>query len=188
MDPCTGFWRPRGAEYAAGSAHGAARRGALADSVAGTIDSSGHRRSQGKGSPRPDGACGAEMASHAECLRDCRRRHRGRGGSADGGGGEVSTSPNLRNYTRTLCCVINPSRGDTRSFRLKERLAVKRIGEEYGCHACGSKVPGTHSGFFVLDHQEPISRQSPTGARRLYPNCVTCSKRQGGWLTQNGGE
>lgn len=81
-----------------------------------------------------------------------------------------------------------PSRGDTRSFRLKERLAVKRIGEEYGCHTCGSKVPGTHSGFFVLDHQEPISRQSPTGPRRLSPHCVTCSKRQGGWITQNGGE
>ena len=80
-----------------------------------------------------------------------------------------------------------PARGPDRDFTADERAEINRIGAETGCHTCGTLNPETSSDNFVPDHQLP-SALNPIGrAQRLYPQCLTCSRRQGGWITGNSG-
>lgn len=81
-----------------------------------------------------------------------------------------------------------PSRGPTRSFRVEERKEINRIGYQYGCHTCGIKSPGISSGNFIPDHLPPISWGAGSADGRMYPHCIACSRRQGGWLTGNEGK
>jgi hypothetical protein len=61
-----------------------------------------------------------------------------------------------------------------------EQQQVNKIGNENGCHTCGTSTPGTKSGNWVGDHQ-PANKLNPTGgSQRLYPHCLSCSRRQGG--------
>ena len=72
-----------------------------------------------------------------------------------------------------------PARGPERNFRTGERDEINRIGSESGCHTCGTRNSGTQSGNFVPDHQQP-SAINPSGRQqRLFPQCITCSRRQG---------
>ncbi len=60
-----------------------------------------------------------------------------------------------------------------------ERNALNRIGDEFGCHSCGTTTPGTKSGNWVGDHQ-PVSSHVPPGTPQvLYPQCLTCSNDKG---------
>lgn len=60
-----------------------------------------------------------------------------------------------------------------------ERNALNPIGDEFGCHSCGTTTPGTKSGNWVGDHQ-PVSSQVPPGTPQvLYPQCLACSNDQG---------
>ncbi|MBM3529056.1 MAG: hypothetical protein FJX62_13285 [Alphaproteobacteria bacterium] len=77
-----------------------------------------------------------------------------------------------------------PARGPNRSFNKYERDAGLRIFRLWGCHTCGSFQAGTPSGFPVLDHQYPTALISPGTAQRLYPQCLSCSLRQGGSVQQ----
>ena len=61
-----------------------------------------------------------------------------------------------------------------------ERAEVNRIGQESGCHTCGAKSPGTKSGNWVGDHQPPSSLAKPGEKQDLYPQCLNCSRQQGG--------
>lgn len=72
-----------------------------------------------------------------------------------------------------------PARSPDRIFA-DERLELNRIGRVAGCHTCGTKHPQTRSGNFVGDHQDPSSLAAPGALQRLYPQCLTCSLRQGG--------
>ncbi len=75
-----------------------------------------------------------------------------------------------------------PARGPQRDFTNEERDGINQIGAETGCHTCGTTEPGTSSGNFVPDHQLP-SALNPSGqAQRLYPQCISCSWLQGGWV------
>ena len=77
------------------------------------------------------------------------------------------------------------ARGPERNFTASEHREINRIGRETGCHTCGTFEPGTPRGNFVLDHQLP-TRWNPLGkTQRLFPQCATCSQRQGGWITNN---
>jgi RHS repeat-associated protein len=72
------------------------------------------------------------------------------------------------------------ARGPDRDFTDEEREAIDAIGRATGCHTCGSKSPRTKSGHFIPDHQPP-SALNPSGSpQRLYPHCLSCSRRQGG--------
>jgi hypothetical protein len=74
-----------------------------------------------------------------------------------------------------------PARGPGRNFTAQERRELNRIGQKYGCHTCGTRDPGTISRNFVGDHQ-PLSSSNRSNARQaLYPHCLLCSLRQGGW-------
>ena len=73
-----------------------------------------------------------------------------------------------------------PARGPGRDFTPEEREKINEIGNETGCHTCGSKNPGTKSGNFVPDHQPPNGLNPDGGPQRLYPQCLSCSRTQGG--------
>lgn len=75
-----------------------------------------------------------------------------------------------------------PARGPERNFTTTERDELNRIGSETGCHTCGTKIGGTPLGNFVVDHQPPSALNSLGRVQQLYPQCLTCSLRQGGWI------
>ena len=79
-----------------------------------------------------------------------------------------------------------PARGPERDFSVGERFQLNEIGKETGCHTCGTDAPGTRTGNFVADHQPPTALNSNNSAQRLFPQCVTCSLRQGGWISGRG--
>jgi hypothetical protein len=73
-----------------------------------------------------------------------------------------------------------PARGAGRDFRQSERDELNRISRRYGCHTCGTTDPGTRRGNFVIDHQLPA--RLAVEPYRLYPQCISCSDRQGGYV------
>jgi RHS repeat-associated protein len=73
-----------------------------------------------------------------------------------------------------------PARSGDRDFTPGERGAVNAEGAEKGCHTCGTTDPGTKSGNFVPDHQPPTALNPAGGAQTLYPQCLSCSRTQGG--------
>lgn len=80
-----------------------------------------------------------------------------------------------------------PARGPSRRFTTDERDAINKLGARFGCHTCGSFDPGTSLGNFVPDHQLPNALNRLGAPQRLYPQCLTCSFRQGSWITNNRG-
>lgn len=72
-----------------------------------------------------------------------------------------------------------PARGPERNFTAAERREINRIGAETGCHSCGTRDPGTTSGNFYIDHQLPNAINPAGRPQRLYPQCQSCSARQG---------
>src|SRR5262249_37435967 len=85
-----------------------------------------------------------------------------------------------------FACETLPARGPTRDSTAFERAEINRFGYNTGCHTCGIRNPGTHSGNFVADHQPPTALNHFGRPQRLYPHCLTCSLRQGGWITSRG--
>ncbi len=79
-----------------------------------------------------------------------------------------------------------PARSPSRSFTVEERTEINQIGSQKGCHTCGRRSPGTTSGNFIPDHQPPTALNSSGRAQQLYPQCLTCSLRQGGWIRGRG--
>jgi len=77
-----------------------------------------------------------------------------------------------------------PARGPDRDFTRDERDRINEIGGETGCHTCGSKDPGTKSGDFVPDHQPPSATNTDQKPQSLFPQCLGCSRKQGGEVRQ----
>lgn len=77
-----------------------------------------------------------------------------------------------------------PARGPTRNFTPGERAANDRNMAASGCHTCGTRKPGTASGHAVPDHQPPSALNPNGGPQQLYPHCASCSRQQGGQVTQ----
>jgi hypothetical protein len=75
-----------------------------------------------------------------------------------------------------------PARGPGRNWTAEEIRENNRIGRKYGCHTCGTRDPGTRSGNYVLDHQRSTALGSEREHRRIFPQCVGCSNRQGGYV------
>lgn len=72
-----------------------------------------------------------------------------------------------------------PASGPGRLFTGAERSAINEIGRRTGCHTCGTTDPGGAHGNFIPDHQPP-SKMANGQPQRLYPHCISCSRRQGG--------
>jgi hypothetical protein len=64
-----------------------------------------------------------------------------------------------------------------------EQAEIDRIGAKSGCHTCGTRNPGTRRGHWIGDHQPPGGLNASGNAQRLYPHCVSCSSRQGGYVS-----
>ncbi|MBM3529058.1 MAG: hypothetical protein FJX62_13295 [Alphaproteobacteria bacterium] len=79
-----------------------------------------------------------------------------------------------------------PARGPERDFTARERGEINRIGRQTGCHTCGTMEPGTRSGNFVCDHQFPNALNPAGWPQRIYPQCMACSDRQGGYVHRLG--
>lgn len=77
-----------------------------------------------------------------------------------------------------------PARGAQRNFTSEERREVDRMGNQHGCHTCGTMTPGSKLGHWVPDHQAPSALSRPGATQRLYPQCLSCSYQQGGEVTQ----
>ena len=60
------------------------------------------------------------------------------------------------------------------------RLQNTANGYAFGCHRCGTKDPGTHSGAFIFDHQIPTAVNRRGALQFGYPHCYYCSNEQGG--------
>lgn len=60
------------------------------------------------------------------------------------------------------------------------RRANDENGRQGGCHTCGTGDPGTRRGSYVADHQPPTALTPPGTSQRGYPQCLSCSRRQGG--------
>ena len=70
---------------------------------------------------------------------------------------------------------------NSRNFSKSQREAINEIGNDTGCHTCGTTDAGTKSGNFILDHQPGISL-APQASKRLFPHCTNCSSSQGGTM------
>ena len=61
----------------------------------------------------------------------------------------------------------------------QQRRVLDAIGQQYGCHGCGSIENLTPNGHFVGDHQMPRALGRST---IIIPHCVHCSNIQGGYV------
>ncbi len=62
-----------------------------------------------------------------------------------------------------------PARGPG-PINTKEQEQNNENGDEYGCHTCGRKDPGTKSGDWVGDYQPPSALNIFGRAQRIYPH------------------
>lgn len=70
----------------------------------------------------------------------------------------------------------------------EQQEQINENGDRYGCHTCGTKNPGTKSGNWIGDHQDPTIINAPGKPQVYYPHCVGCSNAQGGrlrWIPKN---
>jgi hypothetical protein len=66
--------------------------------------------------------------------------------------------------------------------RAEDMLRNNENGNRNGCHTCGTFEPGTRSGNWVYDHQDPTALNRTGRPQRIYPQCKHCSVVQGGWV------
>jgi len=76
------------------------------------------------------------------------------------------------------------TKNGTRVFTKKEKDGVNALGKTYGCHTCGTRASGWADGHWTPDHQPPLSLAGSLAWYRgkLYPQCKSCSSKQGGVL------
>jgi len=75
--------------------------------------------------------------------------------------------------------------GPTSRPTKEQQGKINEIGNRDGCHTCGTNVPGTRSGNWIGDHQDPTKLNPEGKPQRYYPQCQGCSNEQGGrirWL------
>lgn len=75
--------------------------------------------------------------------------------------------------------------GPTPRPTAEQQERINEIGNRDGCHTCGTTNPGTKSGNWIGDHQDPTKLNPEGKPQRYYPQCRNCSNEQGGrirWL------
>ncbi len=60
-----------------------------------------------------------------------------------------------------------------------QQRAINDLGDANGCHSCGTNTPGTKSGNWVGDHQNPTALNPPGTPQSYHPQCLNCSNAQG---------
>jgi hypothetical protein len=64
-----------------------------------------------------------------------------------------------------------------------QQSAINQMGDAHGCSTCGTNTPGTKSGNWVGDHQPPTALNSNGGPQVYKPQCLQCSRQQGGQVS-----
>ncbi len=67
-----------------------------------------------------------------------------------------------------------------------QQRAINEMGEAHGCSTCGATTPGTKTGNWVGDHQPPTALNPPGGSQVYQPQCLQCSRQQGGQVAAEG--
>jgi RHS repeat-associated protein len=70
--------------------------------------------------------------------------------------------------------------GPTARPTASQQRAINEMGNAHGCSTCGSSNPGTTTGNWVGDHQPPTALNPPSGPQVYRPQCLGCSRQQGG--------
>jgi RHS repeat-associated protein len=97
---------------------------------------------------------------------------------ASGRTSEVQTLGNINPATSEVPTEI-PA-GPSPSPTAAQQRAINQMGDAHGCSTCGATSPGTKSGNWVGDHQDPTAL-NPSGKPQVYrPQCLNCSRVQGG--------
>ena len=61
-----------------------------------------------------------------------------------------------------------------------QQNGINAMGDAHGCSTCGATSPGTKSGNWVGDHQPPTALKQPGESQVYKPQCLQCSRQQGG--------
>ncbi len=64
-----------------------------------------------------------------------------------------------------------------------QQNAINQMGGARGCSTCGATSPGTKTGNWVGDHQPPTKLNSTGGPQVYKPQCIQCSRQQGGQVS-----
>lgn len=64
-----------------------------------------------------------------------------------------------------------------------QQSAINQMGDAHGCSTCGTTTPGTKSGNWVGDHQPPTALNKNGGQQVYKPQCLQCSRQQGGQVS-----
>jgi hypothetical protein len=75
-----------------------------------------------------------------------------------------------------------PARSQGRAWTRAEIRLNNRNGDYFGCHTCGALTPGTKRGTWIKNHWPPSEWVSKGTRQRLFPQCATCSAKQGYWV------
>jgi len=60
-----------------------------------------------------------------------------------------------------------------------QQSQINRIGNTFGCHTCGTSNSGRASSNSTADHQPPSNLRPAGSEQRFFPQCASCSARQG---------
>ncbi|MBE7158990.1 MAG: hypothetical protein INR62_11255 [Rhodospirillales bacterium] len=72
--------------------------------------------------------------------------------------------------------------GPSASPSTEQQFFINWLGNQYGCHTCGTRVSGLQSGNWIGDHL-PITKLIVPGRQQYYfPQCQTHSRQQGGFV------
>jgi len=110
-----------------------------------------------------------------------------------------SSLTHLGSFARNIFSLPASSRYATKG----ERHTIEKLGRAIGCHTCGSReifgrAKGQNGVRFIADHMPPQSVVKQINSRwhrkflgkygvvkqRFFPQCVTCSNKQGGILSR----
>jgi RHS repeat-associated protein len=105
-------------------------------------------------------------------------------GGVEGGGlrgataetGEAATAETAGRAAVPESIPAGPSARPTAA----QQSAINEMGEAHGCSTCGATTPGTKSGNWVGDHQPPTALNKDGGPQVYKPQCLQCSRQQGG--------
>ncbi len=61
----------------------------------------------------------------------------------------------------------------------QQQKDINDLGNKFGCHSCGATTPGTKSGNWIGDHQNPTALNPPGTLQFYFPHCKKCSTAQG---------
>ena len=70
--------------------------------------------------------------------------------------------------------TAGPSRRPTRG----EQKLINAAGDRDGCHRCGTRYPGTQSGSWIGDHQDPVAIARPHAPKLYYPQARSVAMRK----------